>query len=164
MEQVSKYPKNKKEAYTQFIKELPYTIDSSLPLISNLSNISAMLNQLLENINWVGFYLCQDEILYLGPFQGLPACTKIELGKGVCGTSLMEKRSLVVKDVHQFPGHIVCDSASNSEIVIPIYDEKNSYGVLDIDSYVYDNFGEVDKQKLEMIVAEYILPLFKQSV
>jgi len=162
MEENRKYSNNKEEIYQQLKKEIPFVLDASYPLISNLANFSALLNQALMNLNWVGFYLYQKGCLYLGPFQGLPACTKIEIGKGVCGTALQEKRTMVVADVHQFPGHIVCDSASNSEIVVPILDENHSFGVLDIDSFSFSNFDDVDKRYLEEFVELYLLPLFQE--
>lgn len=121
--------------------------------ISLLANASSLLNMHLKNINWVGFYLYKNNELILGPFQGLVACTNIVLGKGVCGFSALKKESVVVKNVHEFPGHIACDANSNSEIVIPIIVNNKLYGVLDIDSYLLDNFNEYDKTNLEEFVS-----------
>ena len=120
--------------------------------IANLANASALLWQELPNINWAGFYLLEDKTLILGPFQGKPACIAIPVGKGVCGTAVAEKRTLVVADVHQFPGHIACDCASNSEIVVPIYKDGKIIGVLDIDSPQFDRFSEEDRLGLEAFV------------
>lgn len=157
------YQKDKETAYRKFLDELPHTIDRQLPLISNLANLTAQLNQLLDNINWVGFYILQEDVLYLGPFQGLPACTVIGMGKGVCGTAALSRESQLVADVHQFAGHIACDANSRSEIVIPICDEKQVYGVLDIDSPLYNNFTDTDREYLERLVQQYLLPLFQEN-
>ncbi|MDO4522746.1 MAG: GAF domain-containing protein [Eubacteriales bacterium] len=120
--------------------------------ISNLSNISALLYEALEDLNWVGFYLMRDGELVLGPFQGRVACTKIAVGRGVCGTAVAEDRTQLVYDVHQFPEHIACDSASNSEIVIPIHKNGEIIGVLDIDSPSIGRFTEEDAAGLENVV------------
>jgi len=120
--------------------------------IANLANASALLWQELPNLNWAGFYLLEGETLILGPFQGKPACIEIPVGKGVCGTAVKENRTLVVPDVHQFPGHIACDCASNSEIVVPIYKNGKIIGVLDIDSPQFDRFSEEDRLGLEAFV------------
>ena len=120
--------------------------------LANLSNASALLNLLLEEINWVGVYLYKNGELILGPFQGKPACTHIEMGKGVCGTAAKELKIQVVKDVHNFPGHIACDSASQSEIVLPIVNEGKLIGVLDIDSPIKERFDEIDAKGLQKFV------------
>ena len=120
--------------------------------ISNLSNASALLWQELSDINWAGFYKMEGGILVLYPFQGKPACTKISVGKGVCGTAVAENRTQLVPDVHQFPGHIACDCASNSEIVVPIHVGGEIWGVLDIDSPSLNRFTEEDKVGLEAVV------------
>jgi L-methionine (R)-S-oxide reductase len=120
-------------------------------LISNLSNFTAALKQTFDKISWVGFYLFDGEKLYLGPFQGKVACTQIEPGNGVCGTSALSRKTIIVDDVNQFPGHIVCDSDSKSEIVIPLLKNNNLLGVLDIDSSDFSAFNETDKQNLEYI-------------
>ena len=120
--------------------------------LTMLSNASAYLNHYLDDINWVGFYLFNGTKLILGPFQGEVACEEIELGKGVCGNSALEKKSFVVPNVHEFPGHIACDSRSNSEIVVPIIINDKLYGVLDIDSPNYNRFGEEEKNILEQFV------------
>ena len=126
-------------------QDIPYPI-------SNLANASALLWQELDRLNWAGFYLMENGILVLGPFQGKPACIEITVGKGVCGTAVAEQKTQLVPDVHQFPGHIACDSASNSEIVIPIYKNGEIFGVLDIDSPYLNRFTEEDRAGLEAFV------------
>ncbi|MCL2362583.1 MAG: GAF domain-containing protein [Defluviitaleaceae bacterium] len=116
-----------------------------------LANISAVINGYMDKINWVGFYIMKDRELVLGPFQGLPACVRIQVGKGVCGTAVAEKKTQVVEDVHKFPGHIACDSASNSEIVIPIIANGQVFGVLDVDSPEFNRFGELENKYLSEI-------------
>ena len=118
--------------------------------ISNLANASALLYQTLADLNWAGFYLYKNGVLLLGPFQGKTACTKIPMGKGVCGTAAEKGETIVVPDVHAFPGHIACDGASNSEIVIPLYVGGRLFGVLDIDSPVFNRFTEEDRVGLEL--------------
>jgi len=120
--------------------------------ITILSNVSALIYETLDNLNWCGFYILRNNRLELGPFQGKVACTKIEIGKGVCGTSVLKDETILVKDVHEFPGHIACDTASNSEIVIPIHINGSIYGVLDIDSPMINRFSDDDKKNLEEIV------------
>lgn len=120
--------------------------------ISNLANASALLFYTLPDLNWAGFYLYKNDSLLLGPFQGKHACTRIDLGKGVCGTAALRGETLVVPDVHAFPGHIACDGASNAEIVIPLYVGGTLYGVLDIDSPMLNRFTEEDRVGLEAFV------------
>jgi L-methionine (R)-S-oxide reductase len=126
-------------------------IEANVPITTNLANFVALLGFSLPEINWVGVYLTEGDTLYLGPFQGLPACTTIAIGKGVCGTAAATRVTMNVKDVHQFDGHIACDSASNSELVIPLIKEGQLIGVLDIDSPVFDRFQPLDQQYLEEI-------------
>ncbi len=121
--------------------------------ISNLANASALLFCSLEDLNWAGFYLLEGDKLVLGPFQGKPACMEIPLGKGVCGTAAAEDRTLRVPNVHQFPGHIACDSASRSEIVIPLHEGGKVVGVLDVDSPILDRFSPEDQAGLEAFAA-----------
>ena len=120
--------------------------------ISNLANTSALIWEALDDINWAGFYLLEGETLVLGPFQGRAACIEIPLGRGVCGTAAAENRTVVVSDVHDFPGHIACDAASRSEIVVPIRRCGRVVGVLDIDSPLTDRFSDQDKEGLEALV------------
>ncbi|MFI3284267.1 MAG: GAF domain-containing protein [Erysipelotrichaceae bacterium] len=121
-------------------------------ILAALCNVTACLNEQLEKINWVGFYMSSGEQLILGPFQGKVACTRIPFGKGVCGSAAATKQIQVVKDVHQFAGHIACDGASNSEIVLPIIIQDEVWGVLDIDSYLFDRFSEEDTKELTEVV------------
>ena len=120
--------------------------------ITILANTSAIINQLFPNINWVGFYLYKDGVLKLGPFQGKPACMIIKLENGVCGWSARNKQSIVVDNVHEFEGHIACDSASNSELVVPIIIDNNLYGLLDIDSPLYSRFSNEDLKTMEEVI------------
>lgn len=138
--------------YSLLNRQLDGLLSGEQDLIANLSNASAFINQFLPNINWVGFYLIKNNALKLGPFQGLPACADIEIGKGVCGTAVAEKQSQLVEDVNQFPGHIACDANSQSEIVIPIYYNKEIIGVLDIDAPVKSRFNQTDLEGLELLV------------
>lgn len=132
------------------VEQIKSLTNKNLPLVSNLSNASAVLNQ-LKGINWCGFYLVKDNCLYLGPFQGDPACTVIPFGKGVCGTAFKEKKTIVVKNVNEFPGHISCSSASKSEIVVPIIKDDEVKAVIDIDSPIFDRFHDEEKELLEEI-------------
>lgn len=146
------WPVDKKPLYSLLSIRLRGLIDGIPHQISNLANASALLGDALLNINWVGFYLMREGRLVLGPFQGKPACIEIEIGKGVCGTAVANDQVMLVKDVHQFPGHIACDSASNSEIVIPLHKGTEIVGVLDIDSPVLARFDEEDQEGLEHFV------------
>lgn len=138
--------------YRSLNSALAGLIDGVPHKIANLANASALLWQMLEDINWAGFYLMEDGKLVLGPFQGKPACIEIPLGKGVCGTAAAEKKTQLVRDVHTFPGHIACDCASNSEIVVPIIADGEVRGVLDIDSPSVGRFTEADREGLEAFV------------
>lgn len=127
-------------------------LDDNKYRLSILSNASAYLNESLDNINWVGFYLLDKDTLYLGPFQGKPACILIPVGKGVCGDTVAKKQTIVVDNVLEYKGHIACDSNSRSEICIPIYINNNIYGLLDIDSPIFNRFDENLKDILEKCV------------
>lgn len=147
------YSDNPKEKYSQLTSQLDALLSGEPNRFANLSNASALLNQFFDRINWVGFYLLEGEDeLVLGPFQGLPACIRIPLGRGVCGTSAMNRETIIVPDVDQFPGHIACDSASRSEIVVPLIKDGNLLGVLDIDSPELDRFNDDDREGLEELV------------
>jgi GAF domain-containing protein len=146
----------KKENYEILLSNLDYFLVKEDTFITTLSNLSAYLNYFLDDINWVGFYLYDGSKLYLGPFQGLPACTIIQLGSGVCGTSAKDQKTVLVQDVHAFPGHIACDGASNSEIVIPIIKNNELLGVLDIDSPFYSRFDETDQFYLEKVINKLV--------
>ncbi|WP_040932075.1 GAF domain-containing protein, partial [Paenibacillus larvae] len=148
------YSGTKEEQYNQVIHQLGALIQDEPNRIANLANASALLRQFLDDINWVGFYLTDTERgeLVLGPFQGLVACVRIPFGKGVCGTAARDRKTLRVADVHAFPGHIACDAASRSEIVVPMIEDGNVIGVLDIDSPLQDRFDETDEQMLQEFV------------
>ena len=135
--------------YTELNAQLRSLIAGVPHEIANLANASALLWESLERINWAGFYRIEDGQLVLGPFQGKPACIEIPVGRGVCGTAVAEERTQLVYDVHAFPGHIACDSASNSEIVVPLHRGAEVVGVLDIDSPFIGRFTEEDKTGLE---------------
>jgi L-methionine (R)-S-oxide reductase len=152
MFQTSMYQGTREENYDLVIKQLHALLEGESNRIANLSNASALLNQFLDRINWVGFYLMEDGELVLGPFQGLPACVRIAVGRGVCGSAVKDKETYLVEDVHAFPGHIACDAASQSEIVVPIMKDGEVIGVLDIDSPEKSRFDETDKAKLEEFV------------
>jgi L-methionine (R)-S-oxide reductase len=149
---VETYSDSREKNYDLLIKQLKALIEDEKNAIANFSNASALLNQFLDRVNWVGFYLMEDGELVLGPFQGLPACVRIPLGKGVCGTAASRKETLRIEDVHAFPGHIACDAASQSEIVVPMMKDGQVIGVLDIDSPEKNRFDELDQQKLEKFV------------
>ncbi len=142
---------SEKEIYENIISQLDSLINNYDSLISSLSNFIAILKEAFDKISWVGFYLLKDNKLILGPFQGKIACTQIEIGKGVCGTAALNRETLIVHDVNNFPGHIACDSDSKSEIVVPLLKNNNLYGVLDIDSYNYSAFNNLDKEYLEKL-------------
>lgn len=147
------------------VRQVESLCQSSNNNISMLANVSSLLNEEIKDINWVGFYLIDRGELILGPFQGKVACTKIEIGKGVCGTAYQKKMLLNINDVHQFQGYIACDSSSNSEIVIPLIYLGNCYGVLDIDSKTYSRFTYDDEVVLEKVaetIAKYINNNLKQ--
>ena len=143
----------------QLTKQLIALIDKDLPLITNLSNASALLNT-LEDINWCGFYLKDGDVLYLGPFQGDVACTRIPLDKGVCGKAARDAKTIIVPNVNEFPGHIACSSLSKSEIVTPIIVNNEVKAVIDIDAPIYNRFNEFDQKLLEEL-AEVLAQLFK---
>ncbi|WP_242303130.1 GAF domain-containing protein [Bacillus cereus group sp. BfR-BA-01495] len=146
------YTGSRVQQYETVIKQLDALLTGESNVVANLSNASALLNQFLDRVNWVGFYVTEGNQLVLGPFQGMPACVRIPFGRGVCGVAAETKTTQLVADVHQFPGHIACDSASNSEIVVPIIKDGNVIGVLDIDSPEKNRFDEVDHRYLEKFV------------
>lgn len=138
--------------YETLVAQLDALISSESDWLANLANTVALLYHELADINWVGFYLAQGEELVLGPFQGKPACVRIPLGRGVCGTAAQTRKTIVVPDVHQFPGHIACDAASRSELVVPWVSGETLIGVLDVDSPIRARFACVDARGLEQIV------------
>lgn len=156
MFQVENYKGTREENYELVLKQLQALIADEPNFIANLSNASALLNVFLTEVNWVGFYLTDEskqDMLVLGPFQGLPACVRIPFGRGVCGTAASSIQTQLVADVHAFPGHIACDAASQSEIVVPMVLDGKVIGVLDIDSPIKDRFDELDKVYLEKFVS-----------
>lgn len=155
MKEINISSKDKREVYSELLPQCESLIKEERELVSLLANFTAILKQTFDSFSWVGFYLIKNGRLILGPFQGKVACSEIEIGKGVCGTSVQKRETIIVKDVEKFPGHIACDSDSRSEIVIPIFSNNNIFCVLDIDSYNYSNFDSVDKANLENLC--YIL-------
>ena len=151
-QQAITYPTEKKALYRLISTQIQGLTDGISDLVANLANVSALLNQALTDINWVGFYLMKDGRLILGPFQGKPACVEIQIGCGVCGTAVEKDEIILVEDVHEFPGHIACDSASRSEIVLPIHKDEEVIGVLDIDSPLIARFDEEDREGLSRVV------------
>jgi len=135
------------------LTQLRHLLNKEDWLISNLSNAAAAIYEQMSGINWAGFYILKGSSLWLGPFAGKPACVRIPVGKGVCGTAAAQQCTQVVEDVHQFPGHIACDNASNSEIVVPIFYDGKVVAVLDIDSPLYNRFGIREKEEMEAVAA-----------
>ncbi len=145
------YPQDRAQSYRLLFSQMKALLEEERDVTANLSNASALLNEALEHINWVGFYIMKNGRLLLGPFQGKVACVHIAVGKGVCGTAVLENKTQLVLDVHEFPGHIACDSASNSELVIPLRSKGRIVGVLDIDSPIISRFDSLDASELEKI-------------
>jgi len=152
MEQYT-FSDNIEDNYKFMVQAVKAFLDGEPNIVANLSNASAIINEYVQDINWAGFYLMENGELVLGPFQGKPACIRIPVGRGVCGTTAEKKETIIVEDVHQFPGHIACDTASNSEIVIPIMKDGEVFGVLDIDSPEFNRFTELEKKYLEEVVS-----------
>jgi len=144
------YTENRDKNYDLLLEQLKALLHGEKNQTANLANAAALLNQFLPNVNWVGFYLAFDNELVLGPFQGLPACTRILLGKGVCGTAAKMRKTLCIDDVTKFEGHIACDAASRSELVIPLIKKDILIGVLDIDSPITGRFDETDTKYLSL--------------
>jgi GAF domain-containing protein len=140
------------ETNNDITRNLTALVQGERDFIANASNFVALIYDSISDLNWVGFYMLTGDELILGPFQGKPACIRIELGKGVCGTSALERRAIIVDNVHEFPGHIACDAASNSEIVIPMIFEGIIYGVLDIDSPKFSRFTQTDLSLLSKLL------------
>lgn len=140
---------NGESRYVSALEQLRSLTEGESSDIANLANASALLKIAVDRINWVGFYLFDGTELVLGPFQGLPACIRIPLGRGVCGTAALERRTIVVPDVRAFPGHIACDAASRSEIVVPLVRNGALFGVLDVDSPELNRFGDSERAFLE---------------
>lgn len=154
---------DKRSMYAHLHTNLTLLLDTETDITACLANAAALIYHQVPNINWAGFYLLQADELVLGPFQGKPACVRIPLGKGVCGTAAVRRASLVVADVHCFPGHIACDSASRSEIVVPLSWASHYLGVLDIDSPIEGRFDAQDKAGLEQFCLLLMHHLFHQD-
>lgn len=154
--------KNKVEGYSHLDSIIDPVLDESDHPLSILSNFTALIKEFIPNVSWAGFYILSGDELYLGPFQGKVACTKIKIGAGVCGKSAALRQTIIVPDVHKFEGHIACDSGSNSEIVVPVFFDDNLYGVIDLDSYEFDNFDETDKIFLEKFSIVLIKKAFQR--
>ena len=148
-----------KELYQALLPQIESLINPAEPLISNLSNVSAAIKEVFDKISWVGFYLLKDEKLFLGPFQGKTSCTVIGMGKGVCGSAAVQKKTIIVEDVDKFPGHIACDGGSRSEIVVPLIKDDRVFGVLDLDSYELSSFDTTDQIYLEKLCNSLITRL-----
>ena len=146
-------------AYAELARDLGALLSGERDLIANAANTSALIFDALPDLNWVGLYLYKSGELVLGPFQGKPACVRIAMGKGVCGTAAARRETVLVEDVHAFPGHIACDSASNSEIVIPLLRGTELLGVLDLDSPKLRRFGAADQRGLETLARIFIQSL-----
>jgi GAF domain-containing protein len=145
-------PADKETTYRQLVEELAALLTGERDRIANTANTAALLYHRLPDVNWAGFYFCRGDELVLSPFQGKPACVRIAMGRGVCGTAAARRETIVVPDVHAFPGHIACDAASQSEIVVPILDGDRLFGVLDVDSPIVSRFDAVDALGLERLV------------
>ena len=147
---------DKTESYRDLAQQLAALIGDERDAIANAANTAALLFDLLPDLNWAGFYLLKDGELVLGPFQGKPACIRIPLGRGVCGTAAATRASQVVADVHAFPGHIACDAASRSELVVPLLRGDTLLGVLDLDSPVAGRFDDADRVGIEAVAAIWV--------
>ena len=153
MHQTIDIPDNKIEAYELLEAQIHAILQDEDDIIANLANVSAILFEFMRDINWVGFYLIKSNDLVVGPFQGKVACSRIPLYKGVCGKAVYDKQLVNMPNVHKFEGHIACDSASNSEIVLPLLKNDQVIGVLDIDSPIFNRFDDIDEQHLQNIVS-----------
>jgi len=142
----------KAEIYEELARQTRGLLDGERDLVANAANLAALIWDLVPDLNWAGFYFVKGDELVLGPFQGKPACVRIAIGKGVCGTAVARRESVLVEDVHAFPGHIVCDSASNSELVVPLAMNGTVHGVLDVDSPLHARFDEDDRRGFERVV------------
>ncbi|MBB4568411.1 GAF domain-containing protein [Rhizobium leucaenae] len=147
---------SKPEFYRELAGQLQALLDGETDPIANAANTSALIYQMLPNLNWAGFYFLQsDDELVLGPFQGKPACVRIAVGRGVCGTAIEREQSILVEDVHAFPGHIACDAASRSELVVPLFRDGHVFGVIDLDSPLAGRFDTDDQAGIEALATIY---------
>ena len=146
----------KPKLYASLVVQLMSLLKDEHDFIANAANFSALLFNSLPNVNWAGFYFLQGDELVLGPFQGNPACVRIPMGKGVCGVAAQQCETIIVPNVHEFPGHIACDVASNSEIVVPLFDGERLLGVLDLDSPTIGRFDDQDAEGLNELVTVFV--------
>jgi L-methionine (R)-S-oxide reductase len=153
---VEKVSGTKDEVYEELARQTRGLLEGERDLVANAANVAALIWQIVPDLNWAGFYLMKNGELVLGPFQGKPACVRIAVGKGVCGTAAARRETVLVKDVHAFPGHIACDSASNSEIVLPLIKDGVVHGVLDLDSPLLARFDEEDRRGFEALVRIFV--------
>ena len=147
---------SKRDFYASLAQQLTGLLEGEPDAIANAANMSALIYELVPDLNWAGFYFMRGPELVLGPFQGKVACVRIPVGRGVCGTAVERKASMVVPDVHAFPGHIACDSASRSELVVPLIKDGTVLGVLDLDSPTPDRFDQDDREGCEELVRIYL--------
>jgi L-methionine (R)-S-oxide reductase len=147
---------SKAELYASLAEQLRSLLEGERDFIANAANCCSLLYHSLPDVNWAGFYLNKSNELVLGPFQGKPACIRIAIGKGVCGTAAEQRQTILVDNVHEFPGHIACDSASNSEIVVPLIDHEQLIGVLDLDSPLFGRFDDEDAKGLNELVQIFV--------
>ena len=153
---VEKISGSKAEIYEELVRQTRGLLDGERDLIANAANVAALIWQIVPDLNWAGFYFIKGGELVLGPFQGKPACVRIAVGKGVCGTAVSKRETMLVEDVHAFPGHIACDSASNSELVVPLIKGGHVHGVLDLDSPLFARFDDEDKRAFEALVKAFV--------
>lgn len=153
---VEKISRTKAEIYEELVRQTRGLLHGERDLVANAANVAALIWQLVPDLNWAGFYFLKDDELVLGPFQGKPACVRIAMGKGVCGTAAARRETVLVEDVHAFPGHIACDSASNSELVVPLITGGRVLGVLDLDSPLFSRFDVEDRRAFEALVAAFV--------
>jgi L-methionine (R)-S-oxide reductase len=153
---VEKVSGTKTEIYEELVRQTRGLLHGERDLIANAANVAALIWQIVPDLNWAGFYFVKGGELVLGPFQGKPACVRIAMGKGVCGTAAARRETLLVEDVHAFPGHITSDSASNSELVVPLIKGGKVFGVLDLDSPNFARFDAEDRRALEALVAAFV--------
>ena len=153
---VEKVSETKDEIYEELVRQTRGLLDGERDLVANAANVAALIWQMVPELNWAGFYFLKGGELVLGPFQGKPACVRIAVGKGVCGTAVARRETVLVEDVHAFPGHIACDSASNSELVVPLIKSGKVHGVLDLDSPLFSRFDDADRRAFEELVRIFV--------
>jgi GAF domain-containing protein len=153
---VETFSGSQEEMHDELVRQAQGLLQGERDLVANAANLSALIWQIVPDLNWAGFYFMKKGELVLGPFQGKPACVRIPIGKGVCGGAVAQRESMLVRDVHAFPGHIACDAASNSELVVPLIKNGRVHGVLDLDSPKLGRFDEVDQKGFERLVSLFV--------